>query len=60
MPENDASYSSRAVGVLFAIGVLIVLAGLAGLGATVLSVTSSAGKGASADSEGRITIPNSR
>jgi hypothetical protein len=37
MPENDRSTSPRAIGILFAITVLIVFAGLAGLGATAIS-----------------------
>jgi len=40
MPENPFSPTSRAVGILFASGLLIAFAGLAGLGATAISVAS--------------------
>ena len=38
MSQTPHSYSSRAVGFLIACGMLIVFAGLAGLGATAISV----------------------
>ena len=72
MPGNPRSSSSRAVGTLFATGILIVFAGLAGLGATAISVATASGedeaaqpawhparskeKYAYADSSGRILI----
>jgi hypothetical protein len=40
MPANPHSSTPRAVGILLATGLLIVFAGLAGLGATAISVAS--------------------
>jgi hypothetical protein len=48
MPENPHSASSRAVGILFASGLLIVFAGLAGLGATAISVAAASDESAPA------------
>ncbi|MBW8888349.1 MAG: hypothetical protein JF616_11395 [Fibrobacteres bacterium] len=48
MPENPHSSTPRAIGILFASGILIVFAGLAGLGATAISVASDSGEGAPA------------
>lgn len=46
MPENPYSPTSRAIGILFASGLLIAFAGLAGLGATAISVASASGEDA--------------
>jgi hypothetical protein len=41
MPENPDSSTPRAIGILFASGLLILFAGMAGLGATAISVAAS-------------------
>jgi len=46
MPDTPHASTSRAVGVLFASGLLIVFAGLAGLGATAISVLDASGENA--------------
>ncbi len=46
MPDNPSSPASRAVGILFASGLLIAFAGFAGLGATAISVASGSGEDA--------------
>jgi hypothetical protein len=48
MPVNPHSSAPRAIGILFASGLLIVFAGMAGLGATAIAVTAASGEGASA------------
>jgi len=51
MPESPHSATPRAIGILFASGILIVFAGLAGLGATAISVASDSGERASSQTD---------